>query len=29
MTTQAVPDAVVAEVLAAAEFVSGRSVTLE
>jgi hypothetical protein len=29
MTPQAVPDAVVAEVLATAEFVSGRSVTLE
>ena len=29
MTNEAVPDAVVAEVLAAAEFVSGRSVTLE
>jgi D-3-phosphoglycerate dehydrogenase len=29
MTDQAVPDAVVAEVLASAEFVSGRSVTLE
>jgi D-3-phosphoglycerate dehydrogenase / 2-oxoglutarate reductase len=29
MTTEAVPDAVVAEVLASADFVSGRSVTLE
>jgi D-3-phosphoglycerate dehydrogenase len=29
MTNEAVPDAVVAEVLASAEFVSGRSVTLE
>jgi D-3-phosphoglycerate dehydrogenase len=29
MTDEAVPDAVVAEVLASAEFVSGRSVTLE
>ena len=29
LTTQAVPDAVVAEVLASGDFVSGRSVTLE